>query len=334
MLSSRVLVYDSWLVWWECLESIRTDKGNPDIINSGGWGVHVLPLHGRMRRIEKKFHDLKHDHNYLWKKWAETVEKYTQRSLTIDSDRLPALSGLASKFSKLWGCAYYAGLWEKKLLEGLGWYLFRPSTSLINRSLAPSWSWASVKAGVIWADISFDETPLSNEHPVIKTSIIACEVIPAEEASPFGPVTKWSLTIEGAAQWIDWDGQEQIEAKDLDPDSRPTKSIKLGSKLYPDGIVARAYPDYSGFEMYKASEDDLSAPMPDYEDIFYMGGEEAETNEGTVPILLVVITRESALIIDRCDDGQYCRIGLIEFRSEIDLKTYFDGCDIQKITIC
>ena len=334
MLSSRVLVYDSRLVWWECLESKRADKGNPDLINSREGYTDYLPLHGRMRRIEKTFHDLEHDHNYLWKTWIQTVQGYTLRNLTVDSDRLPALSGLASKFSKLWGCAYYAGLWEENLLEGLGWLSCDPSTSLINESVAPSWSWACVMGAVSWETRMFDETPLPNEHPVTNTSIIECKVIPADEAAPFGRVTEWSITIEGFAQWIDWDGQEQIEAKDLDPDSRPVKSVELGSPLYPDGIVARAFPDYSQLTVvYETSKGDLSAPTPEDEGIFYMGREGTEMNECTLSILVVVITRESALMLYRGDDGQYRRTGLLEYRSKTDLATYFEGCEIMRITI-
>ncbi|KAL8786868.1 MAG: hypothetical protein Q9195_008025 [Heterodermia aff. obscurata] len=334
MLSPRVLVYDSWLVWWECLESVRTDEGNSNIINSRDAFTNALPLHGRMRRIEETSHNLKHDHDYLWKAWVQIVQDYTDRHLTFDSDRLPALSGLASRFSKLWGCAYYAGLWEKKLLEGLGWFLYQPSTSLVDESLAPSWSWASVIGAVGWGSSLHDDDLPLKEHPVNNTSIIECKVIPAEEAAPFGRVTEWSITIEGPAQWIDWDGQEQIEAKGLDPDSRPTKSMELGSPLYPDGIVARAKPDYSQLpEMCMASEGDPSAPMPDYENIFYLGVQEAEMNEGTIPILVVIITRWSALMVCRRDDGTYRRIGILEFRYETELKTYFEGCDVRKITI-
>ena len=174
MLPPRVRVYDSWLVWWEGLESIRTIKGNPDTINSTGGIIGNLPIHGRMRRIEKTPHDLKNNHVYLWKTWVQTVVEYTRRDLTIDSDRLPALSGAASRFSELWDCAYYAGLWEKKLLEGLGWSLSQPSTPLVDESLAASWSWVSGKGAVLWPSSLLDKN-LPLEHPVKNTSIV-CSV--------------------------------------------------------------------------------------------------------------------------------------------------------------
>ncbi|KAL8723378.1 MAG: hypothetical protein Q9225_000294 [Loekoesia sp. 1 TL-2023] len=338
MLSSRVLVYDSWQVWWECLEGKRCDKGNPDIISYRGMQIDRLPIHGQMGRIKRMSCDSDHDPDFLWKTWAEVVEAYTDRDLSIESDRLPALSGLATKFSNLWGCAYYAGLWEKKLIEGLRWAVLDPSTSVVNASYAPSWSWAFITGAVSWYAKSSDDTPVV-ENPVQYTSLVECKATPANEAVPFGQVTDWSLTIEGSAQWIDWDGQEQIEAKGLDTDSRPLKSLAIGSQLFPEGIIALARPDCSQLQVFgkESKRDPSSLPRDDEEekdeDIFYMGGEAAETNEITLEILAMVISRESALMLYPLKDDQYFRIGLLEFREEEDLKAYFEGCDIEKVTV-
>lgn len=335
MLSSRVLVYDSWQVWWECLEGKKSDKGNPDSISSNGGWIDRLPIHGQMGRIERISRDRNHDPDFLWKKWADAVETYTMRDLTIASDKLPALSGLASRFSNLWGCAYYAGLWEERLIEGLRWSVLEPFATVINHSYTPSWSWASVIGAVSWSVESYDNVPVV-KNPVTFTSIVECKVTPTNKAVPFGNVIDWSLTIQGFAQWIDWDGQEQIEAKGLDPDSRPLKSIALGSKLYPEGIVAIARPDCYQLQVScKESKGDSSAPPSDdvEEDTFYMGGEAAETNEITLPILVIVISRLSALMLGALDDDQHCRIGVLEFRQEADLQKYFEGCDIKRVTI-
>lgn len=335
MLSSRVLVYDSWQAWWECLESKKSDKGNPDSISSNGVLIDRLPIHGQMERIERIFRDMNHEPDFLWKKWAEVVETYTTRDLTMESDKLPALSGLASRFSNLWSCAYYAGLWEEKLIEGLGWFVLDPFTSTINNSYAPSWSWASVIGAVSWNVNSFHNIPVI-KHPVELTSMVECKVTLANKAVPFGNVTDWSLKIKGLAQWVDWDGQEQIEAKGIDPESRPLKSTAIGSALYPEGIVAIAKPDCSQLQVFDKQSQRDSSPSPSddlEEDIFYMGGEAAEANEITLPILVLVISRLSALMLAASSDDQYIRIGLLEFRKETELKEYFEGCDLRKVTI-
>ncbi|KAL8734097.1 MAG: hypothetical protein Q9181_003317 [Wetmoreana brouardii] len=278
---------------------------------------------------------MNHDPDFLWKKWAEVVETYTERDLTVESDRLPALSGLASKFSNLWNCAYYAGLWEKKLIEGLCWFVYDPFTSINIESYAPSWSWASLIGSVSCHDTLIDNTPVV-ESPAEFTSIFECNTTPANKAVPFGKVTDWSLTMEGVAQWIYWDGQEQIEAKGLDPDSGPLKSTEIGSALYPEGIVARVMPDGSELKVLcgESKRDSRALPAEDVEEnIFYMGGEAAETNEVTLPILVIVISPVSALMLCALNDDRYYRIGLLNFKDAAKLKIYFEGCNIMKVIV-
>ena len=50
------------------------------------------------------------------------VESYTTRQLSFQSDRLPAISGLAEAFEQATGITgYAAGLWQEDLLDGLLW---------------------------------------------------------------------------------------------------------------------------------------------------------------------------------------------------------------------
>ncbi|KAL8868357.1 MAG: hypothetical protein Q9198_008207 [Flavoplaca austrocitrina] len=276
-----------------------------------------------MGRIERIFLDRNHDPDFLWMKWVEVVETYTQRDLTIESDRLPALSGLASRFSNLWGCAYYAGLWEKKLMEGLCWFVRDPSTSIFIESYAPSWSWASLIGPVFHYDSPFDIIP-GVESPAEFTSVVECKATPANGAAPFGQINDWSLTIEGFAQWIRWDGQEQIVAKGVE------------EMLYPNGIVAHARPDCSQLEVFcEQIKRDPGAPPPEdvEENIFYMGGAAAETNEITLPILVIVASPVSALMLCALNDDEYFRIGLLHFQGAVQLNRYFEVCTMKKVTV-
>jgi hypothetical protein len=56
--------------------------------------------------------------------WYLLVEEYTSRTLTNISDKLPAVSGLASIFHNTFGprSKYIAGIWPADLLNGLAWY--------------------------------------------------------------------------------------------------------------------------------------------------------------------------------------------------------------------
>ena len=74
--------------------------------------------------------------------WLGLADRYSQRNLTYESDKLPALSGLATYFSELRNQRYYAGIFSGAVVETLLW---SPTTlgglEKPERYVAPSWSW-------------------------------------------------------------------------------------------------------------------------------------------------------------------------------------------------
>ncbi|KAF8850260.1 hypothetical protein BDZ45DRAFT_731673 [Acephala macrosclerotiorum] len=94
----------------------------------------------------------------LLPRWLELVEHYTKLQLTKQSDRLPALSGLAGTNweeiyweSKTDTPAYIFGLWKKTFHRDLHWRSAvewssgtASTHSRHEEGYAPSWSWASV----------------------------------------------------------------------------------------------------------------------------------------------------------------------------------------------
>jgi hypothetical protein len=92
----------------------------------------------------------KHESHGLWRR---IIEDYILLDLTHESDRLPALSGLASFFEAQFPASgkYMAGLWEGDLARDLLWECeFNGSNVAIpfrqrhSEPHAPSWSWASL----------------------------------------------------------------------------------------------------------------------------------------------------------------------------------------------
>ena len=98
---------------------------------------------------------------------------FTGRTLRYDTDKLPALSGLATEVAKFKQGIYYAGLWWEDMATGLLWYrgcaseLEKPSAYL-----APSWSWASLNGHILYddqpakiklADVAFHDCDLERE---------------------------------------------------------------------------------------------------------------------------------------------------------------------------
>jgi hypothetical protein len=91
--------------------------------------------------------------------WYELIEQYTKRAMTCESDKLPAIAGVATKFAdRIKNVEYVAGLWLQDLPAGLLW----ASSSFnewSNKHLrgsasyrAPSWSWASVDGDIHYVE--------------------------------------------------------------------------------------------------------------------------------------------------------------------------------------
>jgi hypothetical protein len=88
--------------------------------------------------------------------WSRLVSGHSHRQLTLDSDKLPALTGVARQFQRTGMGIYLAGLWLEDLLYHLCWRPRggdhgRPSTYR-----APTWSWASTTGRVTWDMEIFD----------------------------------------------------------------------------------------------------------------------------------------------------------------------------------
>jgi hypothetical protein len=69
--------------------------------------------------------------------WSRVVDIYNQCDLTVQSDKLPALEGLARAIAKANRQTYFAGLWLEDIARGLYWKSYNqqsiPFSSLIIR---------------------------------------------------------------------------------------------------------------------------------------------------------------------------------------------------------
>lgn len=80
--------------------------------------------------------------------WTRIVGAYSARKLTVESDRLPAVSGLARHFSL--GRTYLAGLWADDLPWYLCWSVMRDCVHSKTMYSGPTWSWASTPEEIFW----------------------------------------------------------------------------------------------------------------------------------------------------------------------------------------
>jgi hypothetical protein len=128
--------------------------------------------------------------------WWRLVENYSCRYLSYQSDKLPAIQGLAQYFFDRHEDVYLAGIWRSDLLNHLSWFrcIRRGAPSnIVNEYRAPSWSWAAVDGEVNFHSYYFRCKKLG-EHPYLYATAVAAETQLASHVS-FGKVVAGSLTL-------------------------------------------------------------------------------------------------------------------------------------------
>ncbi|KAF4610641.1 hypothetical protein D9613_007169 [Agrocybe pediades] len=155
-LSARTVHFHANEMVWACNASQRCEckelDGTP--VDGDGWSaskdrVVKLSLNSNLKSI--------------YGLWRTIVEDVSLLELTYESDRLPSLTGLATRFAKYLpkNERYLAGLWEGDLARDLLWESGcvteedGPHRKRDENGSAPSWSWACL----VWGGGS---RPLSN----------------------------------------------------------------------------------------------------------------------------------------------------------------------------
>lgn len=130
LLSRRMLHFTRNELVWECLEATQCECGwfdNDNVRRQGAVGSYKRAAGD--------------------KTWAEVIEEYAKRPLTVATDRLPALGGIAKATAEEKGYdaeEYLCGLWEKELESTFFWHLTEPPCGPRPNPQIPTWSWASV----------------------------------------------------------------------------------------------------------------------------------------------------------------------------------------------
>jgi hypothetical protein len=120
--------------------------------------------------------------------WESFLKNYTNRELSNESDRLPAIAAAAELFSARLNCHYLAGVWRKSLLRDLTWRVARPGPKA-DRYRGPSWSWASVNGPILFQK--------GTNWPNYTVRILDCSTTLGSATSKWGAVTGGKLVIEG-----------------------------------------------------------------------------------------------------------------------------------------
>ncbi|CAN8106461.1 unnamed protein product [Discula destructiva] len=206
VLSNRILHYTSDEMMWECNETQQCECGFGSGTADPNENPNIL-----LRRPDVVLTD-DHDMNFFWRNmWSNYLHIFSRRSITDGKDKLPALSGLAKKFSGVLARrlghepTYLAGLWgQELLLRCLGWYVSHGTASWpsddpkLNGAYmprrpkeyrAPSWSFMSLDAPITPLDAFAFESSVDIKEAVTE--------LPEGPADPFGQVTSGKIVLFG-----------------------------------------------------------------------------------------------------------------------------------------
>lgn len=194
-LSPRVLQFDKLQVLWECIEKSATETCPSRIPGQLVGMGHIIfknlvPVVQTTRAPDSRFlAEVRH-------LWTCLVKEYTTCGLTIPSDKLIAISGVAKHVATLLQGDYVAGMWRSHLEGELLWYVAQSGlpgkTSRPAQYRAPSWSWASIDGPVQpgWSSI---------DHSLVKVEEVHLEYLTGDV---FGAVTRGWLRLRGALKQL------------------------------------------------------------------------------------------------------------------------------------
>ena len=133
--------------------------------------------------------------------WHIVVVEYTRCHLTKRTDKLPALSGLASIFKENTGYTYLAGLWKEDFRDGLLWFVQSSKNKEVRYSglayRGPSWSWMSLDSPILYATIGDCRHSLAHSGRDIK---LVDWRIQTSSINSLGEIISASVTVEADFQ--------------------------------------------------------------------------------------------------------------------------------------
>jgi len=226
ILSPRTISFGRLEIQWSCGLGIANEQdmygqgscylGDEDMPNSGplfgndGWNAIwaadiVRDYHFAAELLHKE--DGGDDLDFhRW--WYRLVKEYSERDLTMSTDKLVALSGIAEKTQMRTGRSYVAGIWKETIHHDLLWRVGGRLTPRPSGYRAPSWSWAAVDGliSTVRIDVgsfslgnySFDITDRKNERVSFLSEIKSVQArAQAADRNSTGQILHGQLTIVG-----------------------------------------------------------------------------------------------------------------------------------------
>ncbi|KAI8661908.1 HET domain-containing protein [Fusarium keratoplasticum] len=130
--------------------------------------------------------------------WRQVVERFSGLGITYNTDRLPALAGLAKAIQEETKDVYIAGHWKESLLPSLLWFrLHTPTSDPVRLADAPSWAWSSTSSHIKFTSLDESDFPARAAESYNITAKLANVSVQPKTLNPFAWVCGSSLRLRG-----------------------------------------------------------------------------------------------------------------------------------------
>ena len=213
-LSPRIVEYGSLQTRWICQTSDRSShidgfKDTSVYNHERPDDLFTSALQNILETSESATYDNRRRETLL-DQWDKMLKVYTHRTLTLGTDRLPAISGIAAQFGRALRDEYKAGLWKSAMKLQLLWQREQsyPRKHLQPRPLeyqGPSWSWAAINEPIL---LESRGVPRDNH---VDVEIVDCNIVIHRASASFsvydpsfGAVESASLKLRGRLGRAEW----------------------------------------------------------------------------------------------------------------------------------
>ncbi|SPO07383.1 uncharacterized protein DNG_10077 [Cephalotrichum gorgonifer] len=218
VLSPRILYYGRSRIYWRCAHGFKSSDG----IHPGTKMPESSFLYPELSATLHAGGRL--DRYALLKEYYGIVTDFGDRRLTVHSDKLPALSGLAQRIHTALRGDYLAGLWSTDISGGLMWVKEMRWAKHVVPYRAPSWSWAVTDDQFYFHDID----PSDADDPD-KLRLLSSEIQSKDKANCYGEVLSGHIVVSGLAMELCRTFQVDTE----DPESREN----LGYVMWDESLL-------------------------------------------------------------------------------------------------
>jgi hypothetical protein len=204
LLSTRILDFGTRQTRWIC-PSTKNKPGytdgwrqEPDRNNQRPGSLTIKDESFKQGDLKSKAQQLGYES--VIEEWRNVLESYAARKLTVPTDRILAMSGIADRYGAMFQDNYLAGLWKFAFPFELLW-MRKASQRPVPRSTkeyqAPSWSWAAITQGISFASLRWTSADSRLE-------LLDCKIELDNQGAPYGAVRSGHLKVRGKMREASW----------------------------------------------------------------------------------------------------------------------------------